>query len=195
MFFWYETTRGRAISAPLIRRWRTRRRAVSVPDISLPFPNFILFFNLWRKNNEAGNFLNAVEREPVETRVLNLTASEASYKPKQRSYRTTNLKKKFWLLIVPAPKCPAPNCPAPKRRRRIGVAETYPTHWILCYNFILCYQIPNSNTQCVFPKSINLYSNLILLSRNIPIWNKNISGKMIEMIFWSEIYQKNYLWK
>ena len=40
--------------------------------------------------------MNAVEREPVETRVLNPTASEACYKPKQRSYRTTNLKKKFW---------------------------------------------------------------------------------------------------
>ena len=38
--------------------------------------------------------MNAVEREPVETRVLNPTASEASYKPKQRSYRTTDLKKK-----------------------------------------------------------------------------------------------------
>ena len=38
--------------------------------------------------------MNAVERETVETRVLNPTASEASYKPKQRSYRTTNLKKK-----------------------------------------------------------------------------------------------------
>ena len=35
--------------------------------------------------------LNFVEREPVETRVLNLNASEASYKPKQRSYK----KKKF----------------------------------------------------------------------------------------------------
>ena len=28
-----------------------------------------------------------VEREPVPTRVLNPNASEASYKPKQRSYR------------------------------------------------------------------------------------------------------------
>ena len=37
--------------------------------------------------------MNAVEREPVETRVLNPTASEASHKPKQRSYRTMNLKK------------------------------------------------------------------------------------------------------
>ena len=36
--------------------------------------------------------MNAVERESFETRVLNPTASEASYKPKQRSYRTTNLK-------------------------------------------------------------------------------------------------------
>ena len=42
--------------------------------------------------------MNAVEREPVETRVLNPTASEASYKPKQRSFRTTNLKKK---VLVP----------------------------------------------------------------------------------------------
>ena len=39
--------------------------------------------------------MNAVEREPVETRVLNPTASEASYKPKQRSCRTTNLKNKI----------------------------------------------------------------------------------------------------
>ena len=38
--------------------------------------------------------MNAVEREPVETRVLNPTASEASYKTKQRSFRKTNLKKK-----------------------------------------------------------------------------------------------------
>ena len=35
---------GRDISAPLIRRWTTRRRAVSVPDISAPFPNFFIFF-------------------------------------------------------------------------------------------------------------------------------------------------------
>ena len=67
--------------------------------------------------------MNAVEREPVETRVLNPTASEASYKPK-RSYRKTNPKKKFWCRMVPAPKCPAPKCPAPKRRRQIGRAES-----------------------------------------------------------------------
>ena len=76
---------GAAVSAPLIRRWTTRCRAVSAPDISASFPNFFIFFDLGRKNNEAGNFLNAVEREPVETRVLNPTASEASYKPKQHS--------------------------------------------------------------------------------------------------------------
>ena len=38
--------------------------------------------------------MNAVEREPVETRVLNPNASEASYKPKQLSYKKTNLRKK-----------------------------------------------------------------------------------------------------
>ena len=43
------------------------------------------------QNNEAGNSLNAVEHEPVPTRVLNPNASEASYKPKQRSYRRTKL--------------------------------------------------------------------------------------------------------
>ena len=31
--------------------------------------------------------MNAIEREPVPTRVFNPNASEASYKPKQRSYR------------------------------------------------------------------------------------------------------------
>ena len=35
--------------------------------------------------------LNAVEREPVPTRVLNPNASEASYKPEQRGYRKTKL--------------------------------------------------------------------------------------------------------
>ena len=53
--------------------------------------------------------MNAVEREPVETRVLNPTASEASYKSKQRSYRKTNLKNKIL----------TPDSPS---------AETYPTH-------------------------------------------------------------------
>ena len=40
--------------------------------------------------------MNAVEREPVPTRVLKLNASEASYKPKQRSYRKTKLKQIFF---------------------------------------------------------------------------------------------------
>ena len=53
-------------------------RAVSAPDISAPFPNLFLFFELWRKCNAADNFMNIVESEPVETRVLNPTASEAS---------------------------------------------------------------------------------------------------------------------
>ena len=62
--------------------------------------------------------MNAVEREPVETRVLNPTASEASYKPKQRSYRKTNLKKKVL----------APNCPVAKMSgAEMSSAETYPT--------------------------------------------------------------------
>ena len=47
-----------------------------------------------KKNNEAVNSLNAVEREPVPTGYLNPYAREASYKPKQRSYRKTKLKKK-----------------------------------------------------------------------------------------------------
>ena len=47
-------------------------------------------FELGIKNNEADNSLNAVERKPVPTRVLNPNVSEASYKPKQRSYRKTN---------------------------------------------------------------------------------------------------------
>ena len=38
--------------------------------------------------------MNAVEREPDPIRVLNPNACEASYKPKQRSYRKTNKKKK-----------------------------------------------------------------------------------------------------
>ena len=63
--------------------------------------------------------MNAVEREPVETRVLNPTASEASYKPKQRSCGTTNLKK-----TVLAPNSPGTEmCGA-----ELSSAETYPTH-------------------------------------------------------------------
>ena len=43
--------------------------------------------------------LNVVEREPVPTRVLNLNSSEASYKPKQRSYRKVKLKKNIFILL------------------------------------------------------------------------------------------------
>ena len=50
--------------------------------------------------------MNAVEREPVETRVLNPTASETSYKLKQRSYRKTNPKKR-----VLAPDSPGAEMP------------------------------------------------------------------------------------
>ena len=46
-----------------------------------------------KKKNEAGNSLNAVERKPVSTWGLNPNASEASYKPKQRSYKKMKLKK------------------------------------------------------------------------------------------------------
>ena len=74
--------------------------------------------------------MNAVERKPVPTRVLNPNVSEASYKPKQRRYRKTNLKKKFWRQIVPATKFPAPKCTAPNRRRPNGGAETYPTQFL-----------------------------------------------------------------
>ena len=43
--------------------------------------------------------LNAVEREPVPTRVLNPNASEASYKPKQRSYRKMKLKNNIYIFF------------------------------------------------------------------------------------------------
>ena len=46
--------------------WRHRLGAAdSALDIWTPFPIFILFFELWRKNHEAGNTLNAVEHEPT----------------------------------------------------------------------------------------------------------------------------------
>ena len=66
--------------------------------------------------------MNAVEREPVETRVFNPTASEASYKPKQRSYRKTNLKKKVLALNSPGAQTSgaelsAAETAAPKRTR------------------------------------------------------------------------------
>ena len=62
--------------------------------------------------------MNAVQREPVETRVLNPTASEASYKPKQRNYRTTNLKKKVLVPNSPGTEMSSAGTAAPNRRRR-----------------------------------------------------------------------------
>ena len=51
------------------------------------------------KNPPEKILLNAVEREPVPTRVLNPNASEASYKPKQRRYRKTKLNFLFFIII------------------------------------------------------------------------------------------------
>ena len=61
--------------------------------------------------------MNAVEREPVETRVLNPTASEASYKPKQRTYRKTNLKKKVLAPDSPGAELSSAESAALKRTR------------------------------------------------------------------------------
>ena len=74
--------------------------------------------------------MNAVEREPVETRVLNPTASEASYKPKQRSCRKTNLKKKVLAPNGPGAKLSgtemsSAETAAPNRRRRNVPDPTY----------------------------------------------------------------------
>ena len=55
--------RGRPIWAPPIGRQATGCRAVCAPDIWAPL-------RAMKKNNEAGNSLNVVEREPVPTRVL-----------------------------------------------------------------------------------------------------------------------------
>ena len=71
--------------------------------------------------------MNAVEREPVETRVLNPTATEASYKPKQRSYRKTNKYKKVLAPNSSGAEMSGAETAAPNRPRRIGGAETYPT--------------------------------------------------------------------
>ena len=62
--------------------------------------------------------MNAVECEPVEIRVLNPTASEASYRPKQRSYRTMNLKKKVLVPNSPGDEMSSAKTAAQNRRRR-----------------------------------------------------------------------------
>ena len=78
-----------------------------------------------KKNNEAGNPLNAVERKPVETRVLNPTASEASYKPEQRSYRKTNLKKKVMAPDSPSAEMSSAESAVPKRTRPLHEYPIY----------------------------------------------------------------------
>ena len=62
---------------------------------------YYLFYKnkFMKKNNEAGNSLNAVEREPVPSRVLNPTASKGSYKTKQRSCGKAKLKKIKQIII------------------------------------------------------------------------------------------------
>ena len=67
-----------------------------------------------QKTTEAGNSFNAVEREPV----LNPTASEVNYKPKHRSCRKTNLKKKVLALDSLGAKMSSAETAAPNRRRR-----------------------------------------------------------------------------
>ena len=66
--------------------------------------------------------MDAVEREPVETRVLNPTSSEASYKPKQRSYRITNLKKKLRTPDSPGAEMSSAESAALKRTRPHNLA-------------------------------------------------------------------------
>ena len=61
--------------------------------------------------------LNAVEHGPVTTRVLNPNASEASYKPKQRSYRKTKHKKKPGARLSMRPNVQRPNGGAQTRDR------------------------------------------------------------------------------
>ena len=70
--------------------WIERKNQIS------DFSDFY-FSSYAEKNSKTGNSLNAVEREPIPTRVLNLNASETSYKPKQRSNRKTKLN--FFFLL------------------------------------------------------------------------------------------------
>ena len=71
--------------------------------------------------------MNAVERKPVPTRVLNPNASEESYKLKQRSYRKTKLKKKKNLAPdITGALMSSVQTAAPNWRRPIDGAQTYP---------------------------------------------------------------------
>ena len=89
----------------------------------------------------AGNSLNAVEREPVPTRVLNPNASEASYKPKQRSYRKTKLKNpaivRRRVLVPDSPgtqisgaQMSSAQTTAPNQRHPNRGVQTYPTPFL-----------------------------------------------------------------
>ena len=87
-----------------------------------------------RKELRLDERRNAVERKPVETRVLNLSASEASYKPKQRSYRKTNLKNK--VLVPDSPgaemsgaEISSAETAVSKRTRPVGGCETRRFVW------------------------------------------------------------------
>jgi len=89
------------------------------------FLNFF-FLKFFYAEKQCGRQLwNAVEREPVETRVLNPTTSEASYKPKKRSYRTTNLKKEVLAQNSPGAEMSSAELSSaetagPKRTRPVG---------------------------------------------------------------------------
>ena len=64
--------------------------------------NVLLWIFWWSEYSpREGSWLCKICRwhEPVSTRVLNPNASGASYKPKQRSYRKTKLKKLLLLLF------------------------------------------------------------------------------------------------
>ena len=79
--------------------------------------------------------MNAVERDPVPTRVPHPSSSKASYKPKQRSYRKTNLKKEVLAPDSPGTQMSGAQTAAPNRWCRNGDAEsvtpkrTRPTFW------------------------------------------------------------------
>ena len=82
---------GAAVSAPPTRRCRFGAGQFgAVPFRRRKFGRrFLLLFyfsSYEEKSIKAGNSLNAVERKPIPTRVLNPKASEACYKPKKRSY-------------------------------------------------------------------------------------------------------------
>ena len=87
--------------------------------------------------------MNADEREPVETRVLNPNASEASYKPKQRIYRKTNLKKKVLAPDGPGAKMSgaemsSTETAAPNRRRQ-KVTDPFSQYINITHSYIFIF--------------------------------------------------------